>query len=281
MDAKIGPVQVYKSASIKHITHEEVLAIFATHNLFAEGFRGVHTGTSTWATYVWPPWIIALRLSPDEPIGPIGAPMTRIIREFRLDKEPSSTQWEELYQALTQEIKRSPVADLLTSARVADFLRGLHNQGTTSLKPLFSFAIGPVYPAADLLTGTNSYDTRLFLEKLTLAGLFRPEPFAGVTHCPQCHGFKVLSRLACPKCSTTALEVVRAELGGEAGANHSYYSCLTCNHTTDEPLLTFLCTECGNQFQPYEAEYGTMNRLILDEKKAAALLKQIEKQASG
>jgi hypothetical protein len=287
MDPKIGPVHVYRSANIKQISHEEVLAIFATHNLFAEGFRGVHTGISTWATYVWPPWIIALRLSADEPIGPIGAPMAKTVRQFRLDKEPSNTQWEALYQAMTQELKKSPVVDLLTSTAVGDFLRKLRSQGITSFTPVFNFAIGPVYPAADQLTGTNSYDTRLFLEKLTLAGLFTPEAFAGITQCPRCHGFKVMSRLACPKCSTTALEVVRIDVAGETEVsahpegtvpNHPYYSCLTCNHTTDEPLLTFLCTECGSQFQPYEAEYRTMNRLLLDEKKAAALLRQIDRQ---
>lgn len=290
MDVKIGPVHVYKSASIKQISHEEVLAIFATHNLFAEGFRGVHTGSSTWATYVWSPWIIALRLSPDEPIGPIGSPMAKIVHDFHLGKEPSSAEWEALYETMNREIKRSPVADLLTSTRVGEFLRELRSQGITSFTPIFSFAIGPVYPAADQLTGTNSYDTRLFLEKLELAGLFTPEAFAGITHCPRCHGFKVTSRLACPKCSTTALELVRVDFAGEGevsaqpertSPNRPYFSCLTCNHTTDEPFLTLACTECGARFQAYEAEYRTMNRLVLNERKAAALLRQIERHRSG
>lgn len=291
MDPKIGPQQVFKSSHIDEISHQEIVAIFATHNIFTEGFRGVHVGDRTWATYVKPPWIIGLLLSEDEPIGPLGDPMQKMIQQADLDEQPTSSQWEQLHQSILQEIQSSPVADLLTSTRTVEFLQTLIEQGISFFDPHFNFAIGTIYLAADRLTGLNSYDTRLFLEKLTLAGIFSSEPVAGITYCPICHGFKVVSRLACPQCSTTAHDIVRAtNLVGEAEAKsfpsattpNPYYTCRTCSYTTEAPLVSLLCTECGSQFLPREADYRNMNRLVLNVATAKALIEQVENsKASG
>lgn len=285
LDPKIGPQHVYKSDTADDITHQEVLAIFATHNLFREGFRGVHVSNRTWATYVYPPWIIALLLSPDEPIGPLREPMNRILHASELGENPQPEDWKALHHELITEIQSSPVADLLTSQRTTDFLREMINLGISFFDPKFNFEIGTTYPAADHITGLNSYDTRLFLEKLTLAGIFTSEPVIGVTHCPICLGFKVVSRLACPQCSVTALDVVRfpanpdAEDELTAGSKKPvefFYSCLTCQYTTSEPVVTLLCTECGSQFQPDEAAYRNMDRLVLNRSIAESLIKKVE-----
>lgn len=285
MDPKIGPQHVYRSETIKNITHQETLAIFATHNLFREGFRGVHVSNHTWATYVYPPWIIALLLSPDEPIGPIRDPMHRVLNDSKLSDTPKPEEWRALYRRILQEIKSSPVADLLTSKRTVRFLKTLIEREVKFLDPHFNFEIGTTYPVADQLTGLNSYDTRLFLEKLTLAGIFTSEPVLGVTHCPICLGFKVVSRLACPKCSVTALDVVRLPVNPESEDSDEkkdarpfelFYSCMTCQYTTKEPIVTLLCTECGSKFQPNEADYRNMNRLVLNKPIADGLIKQVE-----
>jgi hypothetical protein len=285
MDPKIGPQHVYRSDTIREISHQEVLAIFATHNLFREGFRGVHVSNRTWATYVFPPWIIALLLGPDEPIGPIREPMKRILHASEISDDPKSEEWKNLYHELLTEIQSSPVADLLTSKRTTDFLKEMMNLRIQFFDPQFNFEIGTTYPAADHLTGLNSYDTRLFLEKLTLAGIFTSEPVIGVTHCPICLGFKVVSRLACPKCSVTALDVVRFPASQEDKKEEAstskkpielFYSCLTCQHTTSEPVVTLLCTECGSQFQPDEAAYRNMDRLVLNRPIAESLIKKVE-----
>ncbi|TRO55154.1 hypothetical protein E2P64_07660 [Candidatus Bathyarchaeota archaeon] len=289
MDPKIGPQYVYQSDTIETVTHQEVLAIFATHNLFREGFRGVHVSNRTWATYVFPPWIIALLLGPDEPIGPLREPMKKILNASSLPDEPKPEEWKNLYHDLLVEIQSSPVADLLTSKKTTDFLKEMIELDILYFDPHFSFEIGATYPAADHLTGLNSYDTRLFLEKLTLAGIFTSEPVIGVTHCPICLGFKVVSRLACPQCSVTALDVVRyptSKEGGSQKANTSgkpmelFYSCLTCQHTTSEPVVTLLCTECGSQFQPDEAAYRNMDRLVLNQPIAEGLIKKVEEETS-
>jgi hypothetical protein len=287
MDPKIGPQRVHQSDMIKTITHQEVLAIFATHNLFREGFRGVHVSNRTWATYVYPPWIIALLLSPDEPIGPLRVPLQNILHQKKPKGEPKPEEWNKLYKSIQIEIQSSPVADLLTSKKTTDFLKEMIRLSLQFFDPHFNFEIGTTYPAADHLTGLNSYDTRLFLEKLTLAGIFTSEPVVGVTHCPICLGFKVVSRLACPKCSVTALDVVRfpaKEGEDEAKASNPkkpielFYSCLTCQHTTSEPVVTLLCTECGSQFQPDEAAYRNMNRLVLNLPIAQSLIERVEKE---
>ncbi|MFX1319236.1 MAG: hypothetical protein ACFE9D_06900 [Promethearchaeota archaeon] len=289
MDPKIGPQYVYQSDTIETITHQEVLAIFATHNLFREGFRGVHVSNRTWATYVFPPWIIALFLGPDEPIGPLREPMKKILNASKLSEEPKPEEWKNLYHELLVEIQSSPVADLLTSKKTTDFLKEMIELDILYFDPHFNFEIGTTYPAADHLTGLNSYDTRLFLEKLTLAGIFTSEPVIGVTHCPICLGFKVVSRLACPQCSVTALDVVRyptSREGRSQKANTSgkpmelFYSCLTCQHTTSEPVVTLLCTECGSQFQPDEAAYRNMDRLVLNQPIAEGLIKKVEDESS-
>jgi hypothetical protein len=285
MDPKIGPQRIYQSDTIEEISHQEVLAIFATHNLFREGFRGVHVSNRTWATYVFPPWIIAVLLSADEPIGPLREPMQKILHASDLEETPKPEDWKTLYHELLTEIQSSPVADLLTSKKTTNFLKEMMALDIQYFDPHFNFEIGTTYPAADHLTGLNSYDTRLFLEKLTLAGIFTSEPVIGVTHCPICLGFKVVSRLACPQCSVTALDVVRfpaSKNGKIKTANVSkkpmefFYSCLTCQHTTSEPVVTLLCTECGSQFQPDEAAYRNMDRLVLNRPIAESLIKKVE-----
>lgn len=281
MDPKIGPQHVFKSETIGEISHQEVLAIFATHNLFREGFRGVHVSNRTWATYVYPPWIVALLLSPDEPIGPLRGPLNNVLHESDLGETPKLEDWKNLYHEILIEIQSSPVADLLTSQKTTDFLKEMMALRIQFFDPHFSFEIGTTYPAADHLTGLNSYDTRLFLEKLTLAGIFTSEPVIGVTHCPICLGFKVVSRLACPKCSVTALDVVRFPASSDSKEETSgkpmelFYSCLTCQHTTSEPVVTLLCTECGSQFQPDEAAYRNMDRLTLNRPIAESLIKKV------
>ncbi len=289
MDPKIGPQHVYQSETIEIISHQEVLAIFATHNLFREGFRGVHVSNRTWATYVFPPWIVALLLSPDEPIGPLREPMKKILATSELDENPKPEDWKNLYHELLVEIQSSPVADLLTSKKTTSFLKEMMQLGIQYFDPHFNFEIGTTYPAADHLTGLNSYDTRLFLEKLTLAGIFTSEPVVGVTHCPICLGFKVVSRLACPQCSVTALDVVRFPASKDSDSKGSgstgkpmelFYSCLTCQHTTSEPVVTLLCTECGSQFQPDEAAYRNMDRLVLNRPIAESLIKKVEESES-
>ena len=289
MDPKIGPQRIYQSDTIEEISHQEVLAIFATHNLFREGFRGVHVSNRTWATYVFPPWIAALLLGPDEPIGPLREPMKKILHASKLKEEPKPEEWKNLYHELIMEIQSSPVADLLTSKRTTDFLKEMIELDIQFFDPHFNFEIGATYPAADHLTGLNSYDTRLFLEKLTLAGIFTSEPVIGVTHCPICLGFKVVSRLACPQCSVTALDVVRfptskdTEPKTESTAKKPmefFYSCLTCQHTTSEPVNTLLCTECGSQFQPDEAAYRNMDRLVLNRPIADSLIEKVEDAGS-
>jgi hypothetical protein len=279
MDPKIGPLQVYKSKSIKEISHQETIAIFASHNVFTRGFRGVYVGNRTWATYVHPPWIIGLLLTEDEPIGPLGPPLQKILENVQLDDDPPDSQWETLYHAITQELESSPAADLLTSTRTRTFLKALLDSGITHFDPSFNFEIGPIYPTADRLTGTNSYDTRLFLEKLRLAGIFHREPVSGIIHCPVCHGFKVVNRLACPNCSIPTLQEVQVDIPGESTASESkpYLTCLTCSNTTQNPIITLLCTECGSRFLPSEAEYRLiMTRLVLNEKTARRLIQEVE-----
>ncbi|MFW9984658.1 MAG: hypothetical protein ACFFCB_08010 [Candidatus Odinarchaeota archaeon] len=285
MDPKIGPQHVYRSDSIGEVTHQEVLAIFATHNLFREGFRGVHVSNRTWATYVFPPWIVALLLGPDEPIGPLREPMKKTLHTSRLGDNPKAEDWKNLHRDLIVEIQSSPVADFLTSKKTTDFLKEMIELKINFFDPQFNFEIGTTYPAADHLTGLDSYDTRLFLEKLTLAGIFTSEPVVGVTHCPICLGFKVVSRLACPKCSVTALDVVRfpashdsdeAESSASKKPMELFYSCMTCQHTTSEPVVTLLCTECGSQFQPDEAAYRNMDRLVLNRPIAESLIKKVD-----
>jgi hypothetical protein len=284
MDPKIGPQRIYQSDTIEEISHQEVLAIFATHNLFREGFRGVHVSNRTWATYVFPPWIIALYLGPDEPIGPLREPMQKTLHASKLGEEPKPEEWKNLYHELLVEIQSSPVADLLTSKNTTDFLKEMIALDILFFDPHFNFEIGTTYPAADHLTSLNSYDTRLFLEKLTLAGIFTSEPVIGVTHCPICLGFKVVSRLACPQCSVTALDVVRFPASKDSDSKtvnpakkpvEFFYSCLTCQHTTSEPVVTLLCTECGSQFQPDEAAYRNMDRLVLNSPIAESLIKKV------
>lgn len=287
MDIKIGPKKVHLSESIPDVSIHEMLTIFSAHVSFDEGFRGVHASNRTWATYILPPYVIALLLSPDQPIEPIEAPFRKILQNTELDEEPTVTQWDALYQSILHEIEKSPIWDLFTSKSVAEFLTTLFKLGIDAFEPRLNLSTGLIYPEADRLTNLNSYDTRLFLEKLTLADIFTSEPIAGITCCPSCHGFKVASRLACPKCGGTALKAVPVPSASDSSTgkqtisdnNHeNYFSCQSCIHITQKPLVSLVCTECTTQFEPNSTEYHTINRLVLNKDVAKNLIKSIEKK---
>ncbi|MFX1562168.1 MAG: hypothetical protein ACFFDP_02545 [Promethearchaeota archaeon] len=273
MDAKIGPQKVHVSDSIQDVSHYEMMIIFSAHVRFEQGFRGVHASNRTWATYIQPPWVIALLLSPDQLIGPIEAPFEKILRKTKLGDNPTINQWNKLFQDIKNEVEKSPLWDLLTSEPVAEFLETLIKFGISTFEPQLNLSIGVVYPEADRLTNLSSYDTRLFLEKLTLAGIFKSEPVAGVIHCPSCHGFKVANLLTCPKCSGISLKSVP---DSSASNSISYnFSCLSCSHLTQNPLVSLVCTECARQFEPSTGEYRAMNRLVLNKEIAENLISSI------
>jgi hypothetical protein len=275
MDVKIGPQKIHLSDSIPDISNYEMLTIFSAHIRFEEGFRGVHASNRTWATYIFPPWVMALLLSPDQQIGPIEAPLKKILQKARLDEEPTVEKWDELYQSILNEVEKSPLWDLLTSKPVAEFLTTLLKLGIDAFEPHLNLSIGIIYPEADRLTDLDSYDTRLFLEKLTLAGIFNNEAIAGVTHCPSCHGFKVANLLACPTCGETVLKAVTVSSKSDSTPQ---FSCLSCNNITKNPAVSLVCTECASKFDPASAEYRTMNRLVLNKDIAKNLIKSIEKK---
>lgn len=289
-DPKVGPKEVYRTRNVEEITIEEAVAIFATHSVFSGGFRGVHIGKRTWASYIKRPWVFALLLSPDEPIGPLETAIHTILEETELEKSPTKRQWNAIYQKLLREIRKSPAADLLTSKYTADFLKSLLNGGVDSFEPKFCFEIGAIYPEADRITGLNSYDTRLFLEKLALAGIFVSEPAGGALICPSCKGFKIFTHFSCPHCRAATLEVIRIEVppilktdnpNSESDVNSPHYSCSSCRNITQQPTITFECTECEKQFQPAEAEYRQLFRIILERGSAKALVQRIEEKFSS
>lgn len=276
MDVKVGPSKIHVSDSISDVSKHEMFTIFSAHVKFEEGFRGVHGSNRTWATYISPPWVIALLLSPDQPIGPVEEPIRKIIQSIKFDAEPTVAQWDALYQSIINEVEKSPLWDLLTSKPVAEFLNTLFKLGINAFEPQLNLSIGVTYPEADRLTNLNSYDTRLFLEKLALAGIFTDEPIEGVTHCPSCHGFKVANSLVCPNCNGTALKTGPIST---APKSSSVFSCLSCNHVTQNPLVSLVCTECATRFEPNSGEYRTMNRLVLNKKVAKNLIKSIEEKS--
>jgi hypothetical protein len=283
----VGPKEVYRSSNVEEITVEESVAIFATHSVFSGGFRGVHIGKRTWASYIKPPWVFALLLSPDEPIGPLESAIHIILKEVELKEVPTKREWNSIYRKLLREIQKSPASDLLTSKYTVAFLKRLLNGGVAAFNPQFSFDMGVIYPEADRMTGLNSYDTRLFLEKLALAGIFVSEPVGGALICPHCNGFKVATRVVCTHCKASTLEVIRIEMptveqsdnpNGSSVASIAHYSCSSCMNLTQEPFITLECTECGKEFLPAEADFRQLFRIILEKSRARALVERIEKQ---
>ncbi len=287
-DPKLGPKEVYRTSEVEEITIEEAVAIFATHSVFSGGFRGVHIGKRTWASYIKKPWVIALLLSPDEPIGPLETAVHTIMKQVELGESPTERQWENILHKIIREIQKSPASDLLTSKYTADFLKRLLKEGITAFEPQFNFEIGVIYPEADRITGLNSYDTRLFLEKLALAGIFVSEPAGGALICPNCQGFKIAVRFTCPQCQATALEKIRIEMpmasqpdNPGTGKNNPHFSCPNCMNLTQKPTITLECTDCEKQFHTSDAEYRQLFRIILEKSSAKALIQRIKKKYLG
>ncbi|MFX1474483.1 MAG: hypothetical protein ACFFCO_03250 [Promethearchaeota archaeon] len=286
-DPQVGPKEVYRTSNVEEITVEESVAIFATHSVFSGGFRGVHIRKRTWASYIKPPWVFALLLSPDEPIGPLENAIHTTLEEVELKEVPTKREWNSIYQRLLREIKKSPASDLLTSKYTAAFLKRLLNGGVAAFEPQFSFDVGVSYPEADCMTGLNSYDTRLFLEKLALAGIFVSEPVGGALICPGCQGFKIAVRVVCSHCKASTLEVIHIVMpivqksdnsNSSSLASITHYSCSSCMNLTQQPFITLECTECGKQFLPMEAEFRQLFRIILEKSSAKALIQRIETQ---
>ncbi len=286
-DTKEGPKEVYRTRDVEEVTSDEMIAIFATHGVFSGGFRGVYIGKRTWASFIKQQWLIALLLSPDEPIGPLETIIRSLLKHVELDEMPTKRQWNTIYRKLLREINKSPASDLLTSESTAAFLKKLLNKGIIAFEPQFSFEIGVIYAEANRITGLNSYDTRLFLEKLALASIFVTEPVGGALICPNCRSFKVATRFACPHCQAATLEITRIENPSapkpdnpnpDSGANDPHYSCSSCLNLTQQPIITLECTKCKIQFRPTDAEYHQFFRLILERSSAKALVQNIEKQ---
>jgi len=284
-DPKVGPILVHASPSVGEISHTEIMAIFSTSTSLRESFTGVHVWGRTWAIYVTPPWVYSILLSPEEPVARFEEPMREVINQAGIGDNPPTDKWEAIYKQVTSRLREEAVADLLSSKGVAVFLRKVIEKGLEVFNPRFNFDIGAIYPEADHLTGTSSRDTKTFLEKLTLAGVFVSEVAGGIILCPACHGFRISAHFACPKCGSTALEVGRipTDIAADEGntGRHSrsrpYYSCLSCNATSEEANIILICVECGSRFPPTDAGYRPLHRLVLVPSTAKALIKLAEK----
>ena len=65
-DMKMGPVFKFAVPTTLEVTPDETLVLFGTRSVVEEGFTGISIKNRTWATYLNPPYLFCVLLTPME-----------------------------------------------------------------------------------------------------------------------------------------------------------------------------------------------------------------------
>lgn len=134
-------------------------------------------------------------------------------------------------------------------------LRALGNKKITKIKPLID-GERVTYPDVQELTGLDSGATEEFLQYLVSEDILLKEPSDCLFACPNCGSIRMLYKLRCPACQSTALKA-----GGALEHLH-------CGYLDMEDVFSksgFQCPKCRKELKTLGVDYrkvGTYYRCI-------------------
>ena len=282
-DQKMGPVFKLAVPNTLEVTQDETIVLFTTRTMVDEGFSGVKIKNRAWVTYLNPPYLYCILLTPIEHQNDFEQPMIDVLAEFHPNSVISQEKLSSLYDDIVSRIGdnlRKRIADQPVVQELLAFI----GEMPEPLRPSWSIKTGYHYPKADQITGESSEKTNKLLKLMEAAGLLQGRICGNIAICTQCASHRILQHANCPRCGLPTLE---SGIGIEhflcehtafiekfstpqglacpqckalltTGTYRSLgrvYHCVTCNTYPHAPEQMFGCLACKTTFTAKEAKY--------------------------
>jgi hypothetical protein len=282
-DIKMGPVFKYAIPSTLEVTQDETILLFTTRTMVEKGFTAITANDRQWATYLNPPNLFGILLSPLENQHDFEEPMENILSKIESDGKINQAKLLELYNSIISLTAEKLYEDLSSRPEVQKIIQKLQ-AGLESLRPIWSLNTGYQYPVVEKLTGKSAEDTNELLATMMSAGLLRGRICGNIVVCPICNSHQVILHINCPKCglptlesgiglehficnrtdfieaftTTSGLVCPQCKLHLTPGSYRTLgkvYHCLTCNSYPKNPDYILGCINCKHTFTPDKAKY--------------------------
>ena len=169
---------------------------------------------------------------------------------------------------------------LYSSAIVQDIVRRFINSNLESIEPIVVRSETPSYPVLSDLKGYSQRKIQYTLDELVESGILNEDLYEKLVACPQCHqSAKVFTRSKCPECESHKVKINRLMQHLDCGAIYKQseyqtvngitcpkcgkrieedlelksvgisFECQSCNSIFSEPLRSYYCRGCSDEFQ--------------------------------
>lgn len=259
------------------------MILFATRTLVDSGFTSVTVKERNWVSYLKPPYLFCILLTPTENQNDFENPMTDVLRRFQPEEQIIKNQLVLLYEEIVSLISNGLRQKIIQNP-VAQKVLAIIGQGSQTLRPTWSLHTGYHYPEAEMVTKLSSEETNNLLNTMMSAGLLRGQIFGNLAICPKCKSHKVLLQARCPKCGLpnlepgVAIEHFACEFTAfinqfstpsglvcpnckmilSSGTYRSLgkaFNCRNCNSYTKVPDQILSCLDCKNAFTSEQAQF--------------------------
>ncbi|MFX1318356.1 MAG: hypothetical protein ACFE9D_08440 [Promethearchaeota archaeon] len=204
-DQKMGPIFKVAIPNTLEVTQDETIVLFTTRTKMDEGFTSLKVKDRNWVTYLNPPYLYCILLTPAEHQNDFEIPMTEVLNNFQPNNRVSTEVLNELYDDIVSRIGdglRRRLSEQLIVQKLLAFIR----ESQEALRPSWSIKTGYHYPRAESITGESPEDTNALLGVMMTAGLLYGRICGNIAICPQCSNPKIGLHASCPKCGLPTLE---------------------------------------------------------------------------
>ncbi|MFX1541304.1 MAG: hypothetical protein ACFFBX_11035 [Promethearchaeota archaeon] len=282
-DLKMGPVFKLAVPSTLEVTQDETIILFTTRTMIDKGFTGITVKDRQWATYLNPPNLYCILLSPLEHQHDFEEPMENTFGKIEPDGNMNQAKLLELYNHIVYLTGEKLHQDLSKRPEVQRIIERL-KKDPDALRPAWSFKTGYRYPVAEDITGKSDEETNELLNSMMSTGLLRGRICGNIVGCPVCNSHQVILHINCPKCglptlesgiglehficnrtefieafsTTSGLVCPQCKLHLAPGTYRTLgkvYHCLTCNSFLINPDHILGCVNCKHTFTPDKAKY--------------------------
>jgi Zn finger protein HypA/HybF involved in hydrogenase expression len=179
----------------------------------------------------------------------------------------------ELLKGLRDRLYNSPI--------VQDIVSRFINSNLEIIEPIMVRSETPSYPVLSDLKGYSQRKIQYTLNELVESGILNEDLYEKLVACPQCHqSSKVFNRSKCPECESHKVKINRLMQHLDCGAIYKQneyltptgitcpkcgkrieeenlelksvgisFECQSCNSVFSEPLRSYYCRGCSNEFQ--------------------------------
>ena len=178
----------------------------------------------------------------------------------------------ELLKGLRDRLYSSPI--------VQDIIRRFINSNLEIIEPIMVRSETPSYPVLSDLKGYSQRKVQYTLNELVESGILNEDLYEKLVGCPQCHqSAKVFTRSKCPECESHRVNINRLMQHLDCGAIYKQseyqtpagitcpkcgkkieedlelksvgvsFECQSCNSIFSDPLRSYYCRGCSNEFQ--------------------------------